>query len=53
MAIPATVIYFTAYEQLKALLENLDVLGSTTQPMVAGSLARGLFILCGSSGFTR
>ncbi|KAK3757019.1 hypothetical protein RRG08_041795 [Elysia crispata] len=40
MAIPATVIYFTAYEQIKAVLSNLDVLGRTTQPMVAGSLAR-------------
>ncbi|GFS27695.1 solute carrier family 25 member 40 [Elysia marginata] len=40
MAIPATVIYFTAYEQLKAVIDNMDVVSRAFQPMAAGSLAR-------------
>ncbi|RUS85178.1 hypothetical protein EGW08_007082 [Elysia chlorotica] len=40
MAIPATVIYFTAYEQLKAFFSDIDLISRTAQPMVAGSLAR-------------
>ncbi|GFN76002.1 gata Zinc finger domain-containing protein 1 [Plakobranchus ocellatus] len=40
MAIPATVIYFTAYEQMKAVIGNRDVVGESFQPMLAGSSAR-------------
>lgn len=40
MAIPATVIYFTAYEQLKAVINNFGLMSQTFQPMAAGSLAR-------------
>ncbi|ESO93484.1 hypothetical protein LOTGIDRAFT_232578 [Lottia gigantea] len=41
MAVPATVIYFTCYEQLKGVLRyRQSVLGDWWKPMMAGVLAR-------------
>lgn len=40
MTVPATAIYFTAYDQLKAFLHRQSLASDTWGPMVAGSLAR-------------
>ncbi|CAL1545009.1 unnamed protein product [Lymnaea stagnalis] len=41
MAIPATVVYFTSYEQLKAVLNYHEGINSDRwKPMVAGAMAR-------------
>lgn len=44
MAIPATVVYFTCYEQLKVALGYYDEsVPNTWKPMLAGAIARGSF----------
>lgn len=40
MAVPATAIYFTAYDQLKAFLCGRALISDFYAPMVAGALAR-------------
>jgi solute carrier family 25 protein 39/40 len=40
MAVPATVIYFTCYEQLTALLRSKLGENETRIPIVAGIMAR-------------
>nr|KAF6417170.1 solute carrier family 25 member 39 [Molossus molossus] len=43
MAVPATAIYFTAYDQLKAFLCGRALISDFYAPMVAGALARSLY----------
>lgn len=40
MTVPATAIYFTAYDQLKAFLCGQSLTSDLYAPMVAGALAR-------------
>ena len=40
MTVPATAIYFTAYDQLKAFLCGQALTSDLYAPMVAGALAR-------------
>lgn len=40
MTVPATAIYFTAYDQLKAFLCSRALTSDFYAPMVAGALAR-------------
>lgn len=40
MTVPATAIYFTAYDQLKAFLCAQSLTSDLYAPMVAGALAR-------------
>lgn len=40
MTVPATAVYFTAYDQLKAFLCGQSLTSDLYAPMVAGALAR-------------
>lgn len=40
MTVPATAVYFTAYDQLKAFLCQQALASNLCAPMVAGALAR-------------
>lgn len=40
MTVPATAIYFTTYDQLKAFLSSRALTSDLYAPMVAGALAR-------------
>ena len=43
MAVPATVVYFTCYEQLKAAMHYSESSSSDWwKPMLSGAVARGL-----------
>lgn len=45
MTVPATAIYFTAYDQLKAFLCGQSLTSDLYAPMVAGALARSEYNL--------